>query len=77
MRTIHTRKEDENMVLIRTALQEDGVVEVVNEYETFYGTDFDRWLKNGLKDMDCTFEVLSWCKWYNYPWDYKITLNAI
>lgn len=46
-----------------------------DKYETFYGVGFDRWLREGLADLPCEFEVLTWCKWYNYPWSYLIKLK--
>lgn len=75
METIYTRENPDNLERIRHALQQDGAVKVVNEYETFYGVGFDRWLRNGLADLPCEFKVLSWCKWYNYPWSYLIKLK--
>lgn len=75
MRKFFMREEPAKLQEARKALLEDGQVEIINEYETFYGVSFDRWLRKGLEDLDCTIEVTSWNKWENYPWSYRITLN--
>lgn len=73
MKTFCTREDEQTLQEIRKALLEDGAVEVHNEYETFYGVGFDRWLKNGLKDIPCEFDVLAYNPWEGYPWTYRIT----
>lgn len=75
MREFFMREEPAKLQEARKALLEDGQVKIHNEYETFYGVSFDRWLRKGLEDLDCTIEVMSWNKWENYPWTYRITLN--
>ena len=72
---VFMREEKKGLEAVREALIKDGIVEVVNEYETFYGVSFDGWLKKGLQDLDCEFEVLSYNQWEGYPWDYIITLK--
>jgi hypothetical protein len=76
MKSFYTKEDNKTLEAIRAALLEDGAVDVHNEYETFYGVGFDKWLRNGLADLDCTFEVKSWNHFgYGYPWHYVITLN--
>lgn len=72
---VFMREEKDGLEATRKALLKDGVVKVVNEYETFYGVEFDGWLRKGLEDIDCTFEVTSYNHWEGYPWGYIITLN--
>ena len=73
--TVCMREEQSGLEATREALLKEGVVKVVNEYETFYGVSFDGWLREGLKDIDCNFEVTSYNHWEGYPWNYTITLN--
>jgi hypothetical protein len=56
MKSFYTKEDNKTLEAIRAALLEDGAVDVHNEYETFYGVGFDKWLRNGLADLDCPFE---------------------
>ena len=73
--TVCMREEQSGLEATREALLKEGVVKVVNQYETFYGVSFDGWLREGLKDLDCNIEVTSYNHWEGYPWNYTITLN--
>lgn len=70
-----TKENEATLVKIREALIQDGCVEVHNEYETFYGVGFDKWLRDGIKDIPCKFEIITWNKWEGYPWTYFITIE--
>jgi hypothetical protein len=72
---VYMREEQSGLEATREALLKEGVVKVINEYETFYGVSFDGWLRQGLKDLDCNIEVTSYNHWEGYPWNYTITLN--
>lgn len=72
---VYMREEESGLEATREALLKEGIVEVVNQYETFYGVEFDGWLRKGLADLDCTFKITSYNKWEGYPWNYIITLN--
>ena len=73
MKQFYTKEDEQTLQEIRKALLEDGVVEVHNDYETFYGVGFNRWLHDGLADIPCEFEVLAYNPWEGYPWIYRIT----
>lgn len=73
MKTIFTRKEQNNLDEIRKELLAGRPVHVVNEYETFYGSDFDSWLRKGIADIKVEINVTSMNKWYGYPWSYDLT----
>ena len=73
MKSFYTKEDEQTLQEIRKALLEDGIVEVHNKYDTFYGVGFDKWLHDGLADIDCEFEVLAYNKWEGYPWIYRIT----
>jgi len=73
MKKHYMRKENDKLELLRKDLQNGEQVKVFNEYETFYGADFDNWLREGIKDIPCDIKVTSWNHWYNYPWAYEIT----
>lgn len=70
--SVHCKEEPRMMKLIRKFLIRDGKVKVHNNYETFYGVGFDRWLREGLADIPCEIEVLTYNKWEGYPWSYNI-----
>lgn len=73
--TYYTKENEETLAKVRESLQEVGYAEVHNEYETFYGVGFDRWLREGLKDLDLTIEVTLINHWEGYPWTYFIKRN--
>ena len=73
--TFYTKESEEMLKNIRLALINEGIAEVHNEYETFYGVGFDQWLKDGLKDLNPTYEVTSYNRWEGYPWTYIITID--
>ena len=73
MKKIYTREEKDKLEEIRATLLAGEPVEVVNKYETFYGVSFDRWLREGIKDIQCDIKVTSWNHWEGYPWSYEIT----
>ena len=73
--SVFTKESAESAERIKEILRTEGKVEVVNQYETFYGVGFDRWFREQLKDIDCTIEVTGYNKWYGYPWEYIVTMN--
>lgn len=48
-------------------------VEVNNNYETFYGVEFDWRMKKAIEHIQCDIVVTSVNKWEGYPWTYEIT----
>lgn len=75
VKKVFCREEKEAIPVIREALVSDKAVEVVNEYETFYGVGFDRWLREALEDLNPEYVVTSVNHWEGYPWSYEITLK--
>lgn len=75
MKKFIIKEDQKKLEEIREELLAGRSVEVNNEYETFYGVGFDKWLKDGIKDIPNTIEVKSWNKWEGYPWTYVITPN--
>ena len=75
--SVYCKEQPRMLALIRKILARDGAVKVVNQYETFYGVGFDRWLRNGLADIPCDIEVISVNPWEGYPWSYRITVKDI
>ena len=73
--SVYTKDTDEGLAEIREYLLKDGAVDVHNEYETFYGVGFDRWLRKGLADIPCDIIVRDVNKWEGYPWSYDIILK--
>ena len=73
--TFFTKENEETLKQIREALLTVGYAEVHNKYETFYGVSFDGWLRKGLEDLPCKYEVLTWNHWEGYPWTYFITVD--
>ena len=73
--TYYTKEDEATLAEVRESLQKVGYAEVHNKYETFYGVGFDRWLRDGLKDLDLTIEVTAVNKWEGYPWTYFIKRN--
>lgn len=75
MKEFYTKESEKVLGEIREALESDGIVKVHNAYETFYGVGFDRWLRNGLSDLDVEIEVTAWNGFgYGYPWIYVIRM---
>ena len=75
MKQFYIREDNEALKEIRSLLQAGEPVEIHNTYDTFYGVDFDNWLKEGISDIACEIQVTSWNKWERYPWTYIITPN--
>ena len=75
MKDVCCRQEPEKLKEIREELLAGRSVMVYNEYETFYGWGFDRWLRDGIADIPCDVEVLSVNHFADcgYPWTYRIT----
>ena len=73
--TFYTKENEEVLKQIREALLNTGYAEVHNQYETFYGVGFDRWLREGLADLEPTYEILMVNKWEGYPWIYLINVD--
>lgn len=73
MKKFSMKQEPRKLEMVREELKNGNAVEVNNEFETFYGAGFDRWLREGLKDIPCDYKVTSWNKWCGYPWCYIIT----
>ena len=74
-KSVYTRDEEAGLKAIREALLADGLVDVHNEYETFYGCGFDSWLRKGLADIPCEIVVRDINQWEGYPWSYDIVLK--
>ena len=72
MKQIFTKESPENLKEIRSTLLSGEPIEVVNEYETFYGVGFDRWLREGINDIPCEIKVTSYNQLEGYPWSYEI-----
>lgn len=67
-------KDDESaMKEIISSLNNNETVEVNNVYETIYGTIFETWLHEGLKNTPCTIKVVGYDKFYGYPNKYVVT----
>ena len=75
MKKVFCKEEQNKLNEIREELLAGNPVEVNNEYETFYGVGFDRWLRKGIEDIPCDIKVTSYNKWEGYPWTYIITPN--
>ena len=77
MKEIYCKESPEALEEIRKTLLAGEPVRVVNQYETFYGCMFDRWLREGIKDIDCDIEVLNYNHFPNcgYPWEYEIKVK--
>ena len=75
MKEVFTRLQPEKLQEIRDELLSGKPVRVINEFETFYGCSFDRWLRNGIKDIPCDIKVISYNHFPDcgYPWEYEIT----
>ena len=72
----YMRKNERLLGLATKALVLDGSVVIVCKYETFYGVDFDSWLRNGLKDIPCDIKVTGHNRWHGYPDEYLITFTG-
>ena len=74
IKRFYTKENNKVLEEIRTELKNGRPVQVVNEWETFYGCSFDDWLRNGLSDINCDIKVLSFNHFPDcgYPWEYEI-----
>lgn len=75
MNVIRCKESPEKLKEIREELLNGRPVKVVNLYETFYGVGFDRWLREGIKDIPCDIKVTCYNHFPDtgYPWEYVIT----
>ena len=75
MKEVFCKENPEKLREIREELQAGRPVKVYNLYETFYGCGFDRWLREGIKDIPCKIEETTYNHFADcgYPWTYVIT----
>lgn len=75
LKEISCKDTKDALAEIRATLQAGEPFRVVNQYETFYGVSFDRWLREGIKDIPCDIKVLNYNHFPDcgYPWEYEIT----